>query len=1213
MSSKKTNKVKFELETEGGEIAQVPNNKKKPFKIERGGIARPLGNGFYYLQGKSHENGGIDMTFNTDARIFSSVPFLNGKSPAERVMGGENPDTTFAWQEEFKDVNRINDDGSRKAKYGKLQKKSIKSTEENPITVTDFNKGLYKYGEEDIKKLDPSSLTRNDINDTISIIDKDDYFYTIASDINGNPVGIFGLNDSNELPLGYSKNKNNEIKQSLINARKQLDYIGTGDNEKARFFGKTKSIVNAVDSLSNVYGINKDIFFERLSHEGIIDDLINSYNYRSNKEQQENISNYSLNNKTSAFDQLGLDRAGEHLAKGHYNIRWKDKNLGYWDEHHTNEDGVVVHSVGVPNLASGLEIKAAHIEYLTNLMKKKYPNATKKELDALINAAYNLGENHEDLNEREWINKNYEVLPWSEMINKSMNNSNKKRLGGSTGLIRVQANGKDRLMYVPFTGEETKASREKAKYGTRRATDGNRFMSYDRASYLLNLNKGNNINIIDDKVKEKINDIPSEKDIKPIERDIKPIERDIVEKENLEFTNGNKTEAAPKPVGKSYHNISASNSSAVARGIARKLNYNFSDHGSTDFRTADLNNAIFTNRPDTVPTITSIYGNDFVAPSGTLGSTRRAIDFKNENRNQNIDNKIPVNKISRYYGNNKQGDFIIGDLSNFEDDDYIAAVRNKSMPFNDVRIENGKLYYLKDGEIIDSSLPEGENNKHIVYNSKTGKKQFVSTTRDINKLYDFYKQFLTDNEGLADIVLLDNGRFEDNIYKGGRPLTDEEISDYYRNDFNRGFDKVPVLISGKMKKFGGKVSNRTKANLGLQISSNFTPTLSYLRTHPYSSSRDVVADVMTGKTRTLDFADPYRPNKTYRELLDEGYFDETGFTTYGRRMNYNINSNNIEETTQSTDNVIKQNSSANNTVGVKANVTIPRFNASEEYKKHLNGHATPDTISLNPNLQDSINRMNKIEGSIEHAGLHDYTVPEVTNKQVRQQTRAALKKEGLDWVSRNKDWAAPAISALGNIGASLISYGINKRMLGDLDYSPTPVAKRAAKLKTNISINPELTALSENLSRTIESTNANTASSRVANARNQASMLNTTLTTNKLYANKENRETALINQDRLNQQEVANANIDAYNNWRTGKTNFENTIREQQSENAVSLVDNINKGIQTGITDAERRRQFKNNLAIMAAAYPNVTPTLLRSYGADFLRMGGKVKLNKKK
>ena len=113
------------------------------------------------------------------------------------------------------------------------------------------------------------------------------------------------------------------------------------------------------------------------------------------------------------------------------------------------------------------------------------------------------------------------------------------------------------------------------------------------------------------------------------------------------------------------------------------------------------------------------------------------------------------------------------------------------------------------------------------------------------------------------------------------------------------------------------------------------------------------------------------------------------------------------------------------------------------------------------------------------------------------------------------------------------------------------------------------------------------------------------LAMNAIYADKENQERDLINKSRLNQQEVANANIDAYNTWRTGKTNFANTIREQLSENAVSLADNINKGIQTTITDAEKRRQFRNNLAVMAAAYPNVTPELLRTYGVDFLRMGG--------
>ena len=107
---------------------KVPN-------IVRGGIAIPLGNNYYFMRGRKHINGGIDIGSNPrtgievedgeimkmeygGAKIFSSVPFLNGKSPAQRVMQGENPNDVFKRQESFKDRNNINNDGTTKFKIG---------------------------------------------------------------------------------------------------------------------------------------------------------------------------------------------------------------------------------------------------------------------------------------------------------------------------------------------------------------------------------------------------------------------------------------------------------------------------------------------------------------------------------------------------------------------------------------------------------------------------------------------------------------------------------------------------------------------------------------------------------------------------------------------------------------------------------------------------------------------------------------------------------------------------------------------------------------------------------------------------------------------------------------------------------------------------------------------------------------------------------------
>lgn len=105
--------------------------------IVRGGNAIPLGNNFYYIKGRKHSAGGVDIGADPktglevegeevmkvtpkEVRVYSSVPFLQGNSPAELVMSGANPDAVFNAQEEFKNRNRINDDGTKYENGGKI-------------------------------------------------------------------------------------------------------------------------------------------------------------------------------------------------------------------------------------------------------------------------------------------------------------------------------------------------------------------------------------------------------------------------------------------------------------------------------------------------------------------------------------------------------------------------------------------------------------------------------------------------------------------------------------------------------------------------------------------------------------------------------------------------------------------------------------------------------------------------------------------------------------------------------------------------------------------------------------------------------------------------------------------------------------------------------------------------------------------------------------
>lgn len=109
---------------------KVPN-------VVAGGIAHPLGNNFFYMNGRKHSQGGIDIgpsdktgievedgevveTNGNELKVYSAQPILNGASPAQLVMGGANPNKVFKAQEDFKDRNRINDDGTKYKEGGKI-------------------------------------------------------------------------------------------------------------------------------------------------------------------------------------------------------------------------------------------------------------------------------------------------------------------------------------------------------------------------------------------------------------------------------------------------------------------------------------------------------------------------------------------------------------------------------------------------------------------------------------------------------------------------------------------------------------------------------------------------------------------------------------------------------------------------------------------------------------------------------------------------------------------------------------------------------------------------------------------------------------------------------------------------------------------------------------------------------------------------------------
>lgn len=248
------------------------SNKRLRPNIVRGGIAIPIPNkkNYYYMKGRKHEQGGIDIGKNprtglevedgevmhtspTEIKVFSSVPFLNGESPAEKVIKGNNPNKVFNAQERYKDINNINNDGTKnnrnrknKNRYGtkKTGFEKIReiqsltnnvSTLENPIISPDYTPN---YDNTEVGKLinyseNPDSIGFNRVNRRWYApkkkgFDKDNFGmgvdkYTggnISDKIKKDSEGKEYITEEDERELRHKR-----IKSANQSAKRRIDFI----------------------------------------------------------------------------------------------------------------------------------------------------------------------------------------------------------------------------------------------------------------------------------------------------------------------------------------------------------------------------------------------------------------------------------------------------------------------------------------------------------------------------------------------------------------------------------------------------------------------------------------------------------------------------------------------------------------------------------------------------------------------------------------------------------------------------------------------------------------------------------------------------------------------------------------------------------------------------------------------------------------------------
>lgn len=258
----------------------------------------------------------------------------------------------------------------------------------------------------------------------------------------------------------------------------------------------------------------------------------------------------------------------------------------------------------------------------------------------------------------------------------------------------------------------------------------------------------------------------------------------------------------------------------------------------------------------------------------------------------------------------------------------------------------------------------------------------------------------------------------------------------------------------------------------------------------------------------------------------------------------------------------------------------------------------PNIIKGNININEEIQPLNtSIPTSISSVPTPNSVPVPIIPTRSSERSRNNILRRAIDWAKNNPDTAMDALSLVSNVGLATVGFLQNRRFLNRMQYAPQPYARQAAKLKTRINIEPQLDKMRESLAEYERNVRGNTASSRVALARQQRARLKNIMDTNELYGTKENLETQLINKDRLNQQAVTNSNIEDFNKWRQGRAEFRNKVNEAKAENIAAYINAINSGVQDVATRVQKRNSEKRTNKAMMLANPNLPAEMLLSSG----------------
>ena len=1156
---------------------KVPN-------VVAGGIAQPLGNNFFYMNGRKHSQGGIDIgpsdktgieveggevveTNGNELKVYSAQPILNGVSPARLVMGGANPNKVFKAQEDFKDRNGINDDGT-KAKYGK-EKYVAKSdnTRVTPIMESPRNSGIkqgdfiyypetYRIANNTLEKVP----ARKEVN--MTPLEQVNPEFDILL---GGAGVLRGADKATKVAMALDKNISRTSQKAITKGRDALDYYSISPNirynlsinngRKALGVKPTKLLEAPKKQLTSNIGKYKD-FVNILDSDGKVIDISDILQTNID-DTKAFLKTFNKWNARYGYDPIPLS-AAKNPKQADKLI--KDRLL----EHNTFVRGV--HETGNEENINNI-LRRNGIEPTAENRAKYYASTYAPDTGA-GRAGFNSSYNGEG------------TIYSSNSLSTGIGYAKAKHRNEKDGFvvsvrrpIKFEGNRENWVKNADFGFDNSKRSRLYAdyelpyllRYGKSARTELSKHKTIpykDIVSKVNKINKSVYSDYITNKIKKIIND-PNIK-YKPSYQITGDIKQDYI-------------------------------NSTIAREVSNTDSYNPNGYLELQYaydiaRKRGINSSTYSIRYD---------GKDY-----------KILDYIDDNFTdyQTID-KIPEDEVKAIYYNNVNNK--LGKLLSKNYRKYVEKQFNKQYrkAINKEIAKNG----ITDDELKEYIESKGIHPEHKKYNVITSEKLVKSSRNKGNPYQHFIFTGDVGKQGfeVIDIVNVNSDKFK------GIPYTRDHFGKYTkgysRKSRKLGGKNMIVSISGNVKN-GLIHSPSSTGGLRDKFAVGRNRINRHGRTWEYDEQIGAYVPITN---RTINRTSAYPINKSARgeTIVGSDYTFRNGRWSKNNNVNTNTNKPNIdngnrrpqyyaerrlplfEDGAGITSGLVRAGWSHGNDKGISTNNTnIPSLSATKSSgKTPRRGRSkssqstqsvptkTPPTAVYNRNLP-------KIEASI------PTTLPVSTSTPAKGTTSSDGKGQGKFKNLTTADW----IGLGSNVAGSLASYFASRRAINKMRGPGQPTLISANKLKTKYNINPQLDRIREDKFEAYRDIDSNTASSRVSLARKQRVRNTAGQAANELYGNKENIETNLINQDRRNQQSVRQFNAQQYNQYIDRKAAFDNGIREAKVTNINNLFSGINAGIQDMISRYENRKALNNTIDAMRASAPNVDDRIMRDAGVDY-------------